>query len=1070
MFEVEGRVSITDAFSGPLEQLAQKARAAEGALAGLNGPTEMKGAGVQLRSMLAQIEQMQTAAKGGGGIDLGLDPAKMRAASAAMSTVRYDMTALAGAGKGLGGVTGVIGQMAPGLASLGSAGVIGGILAAVGAVGALALSLDVMGEQSQQIEARFRAFSGGAYQAAANMKAMDAAIGGAATKDEKMAMISRIMSLELAKSGAEAANVAKEALILGDASGSAMQRLETWTQMLATGQTRGLAQFGISVTEARKRANELQIANRELTDQEANAAAMHELAAGKMALVEKEGGKAATTTQELRIAWEDLKDAMADKITPTIEPVLTKAKDLLEGPKNALEGEEKSEIQRLNEYLAAEAALKQAIEVRRSTTIGANKAEEEALILGGVALAPPEDLRRQQEAYIADAQAKRDAAAASLSAAAAFRVAAADYGLASKAADEQKKLAAAADAMNLFRKSMDDAIAKGSGVDALNGMFAQLVGQVNLLSKGVPALPKIGDNLMAFDGSKIRSVVADIEALDARTKPAGDKLLAFVSTLEAQQSAAIRAATALGSPYEALSALAVAAGAAGQGILYLYENFDQLSGPAQQAVVDIGGVAGALDALNAKANQPITIGVAVSGLEKGLGDIDAIALRLTNVYSPEQVRAARDAMRSDFEASWATMGKTDKLGMDILVANKVAGYETMAKNTQSYYSSELGGLKKHNQDLVAEGNSVKSRIESVLSGGTQVTAAQMLAAGAGTYEDQAMESARRLAAIAARGQEELKKHPDWAGFLKIPPDVLAGNDAQLKAWASQTQEDVQNLSRPDLINWDAFVSGYRKKLDMEAAKDVTIDIAVGKLDAAGLLSGSTEDRKKKVAQALGLEAPTITFDSKFKVAADAGGKMMSDLTGGKGYIEVEVRPVLPPGVAASEEKYGKLEKPPPEEKTLPPTGADFRLLTPPAPERLSLAERMAQAKEEAKYGAAPQLPMAGLTSLPMDKIGPSAQAAEGNGQDTAHVWMKGWQSAFAASNVALPTVQSLRDQMGGAKDSFQAIGTASGHEMGGSFVEAVFQDVGKVRHGIAVLVAPEVAEILASRNRGGEKP
>lgn len=148
---------------------------------------------------------------------------------------------------------------------------------------------------------------------------------------------------------------------------------------------------------------------------------------------------------------------------------------------------------------------------------------------------------------------------------------------------------------------------------------------------------------------------------------------------------------------------------------------------------------------------------------------------------------------------------------------------------------------------------VQSMAESVLRAGLQVTAIDMAQTAAGTYQDKPLEAARRLADIAARGLES-----PWAGFFEIPHDVLAAGADAVKAWASQVQGDVENLTRPDLIDWDAFISGFEKAQQDAAAKELTLDIAVGKLAQAGLLEpGTKEQQKQQVARMLGIETPEL---------------------------------------------------------------------------------------------------------------------------------------------------------------------------------------------------------------------
>ena len=134
-------------------------------------------------------------------------------------------------------------------------------------------------------------------------------------------------------------------------------------------------------------------------------------------------------------------------------------------------------------------------------------------------------------------------------------------------------------------------------------------------------------------------------------------------------------------------------------------------------------------------------------------------------------------------------------------------------------------------------------------------------------EDAALESARRLNAIAERGREELAKHADWAGALKIPPDILAGSEEGLKAWAAKTSEDVQNLTRPDLINWDAFLANWDQGLLDEAAKSRTMDQALDMLVKCGRVGPEAKAAAKKKIEEMFGAGPEITFASFFPEAS-----------------------------------------------------------------------------------------------------------------------------------------------------------------------------------------------------------
>jgi hypothetical protein len=151
---------------------------------------------------------------------------------------------------------------------------------------------------------------------------------------------------------------------------------------------------------------------------------------------------------------------------------------------------------------------------------------------------------------------------------------------------------------------------------------------------------------------------------------------------------------------------------------------------------------------------------------------------------------------------------------------------------------------------------VRSAIESALSP-TTVTQADLEASEAGTYVEKWDEAARQLDAIAARGFAELEAHPDWAEALKIPPEILAGTEEQLKAWSDQTAIAVRELARPDLLNMDAAVEQVAQYFRDQAAKELSLDMITEAVLAKGVVTG--EDAKAQVAQALGLEEPTVSL-------------------------------------------------------------------------------------------------------------------------------------------------------------------------------------------------------------------
>jgi hypothetical protein len=218
--------------------------------------------------------------------------------------------------------------------------------------------------------------------------------------------------------------------------------------------------------------------------------------------------------------------------------------------------------------------------------------------------------------------------------------------------------------------------------------------------------------------------------------------------------------------------------------------------------------------------------------------------------------------------------------------------ETIVANEierQSTAKQQLNEWQGRYNDRLAEAQRLESQIrsdaEAVLMAGTSVTQGDVLATQAGNYKDKPLEAARRLEDIANRGMDS-----PWAKILVPPAEVIAQGDAAIKAWAAGTKQDVLDLTRPDLINWDAFVSGFDQMKQREAGKQLTLDIAIGKLDEAGLLTGvSQEDRKKQVAKALGIDTGMFgglnlgavlvgTLNSDFK-ANEAGFKTVGKNAG-----------------------------------------------------------------------------------------------------------------------------------------------------------------------------------------------
>lgn len=243
-----------------------------------------------------------------------------------------------------------------------------------------------------------------------------------------------------------------------------------------------------------------------------------------------------------------------------------------------------------------------------------------------------------------------------------------------------------------------------------------------------------------------------------------------------------------------------------------------------------------------------------SGLAGGLGEIRGAVTSLSDALSPTQQRAMYDQYVAELEDYYRRVGEIIANGGQVsefeleqgrlAILGRLDATVSGFKDAASQQKDAIDTMNRNYQSL-------RSAVESALQA-TTVTQADMDLSALGLYVDKWDENARRLDAIAQGGFAELQKHADWASILKIPPEVLAGSEAGLKAWADQTANAVRDLARPDLINIDAAADAVQKALQDKAAKEVTIDLVVKELQTRGV---SEEAARQQVLDMYGLEEP-----------------------------------------------------------------------------------------------------------------------------------------------------------------------------------------------------------------------
>lgn len=544
--------------------------------------------------------------------------------------------------------------------------------------------------------------------------------------------------------------------------------------------------------------------------------------------------------------------------------------------------------------------------------------------------------------------------------------------------------------------------------------------------KGVTTnLPEIGTALFSTDLTAIDAYYAKLITLE----PANADLIAAtresIAELQGQKDAMLADALAMDDPIAALRELTQQEYGASTGLIELIGNLENIPGAAVGSANGIRIFGAALDEIIAKMREPISLSAMVESIESGATAIQASALDLAKYIGPERALATSRDLVDRYMADMRALGKRetayDKDEWDVRRRYIEDYYTGIADSGSSYYDGLKSKSKEATASLKRDAGEVKSAIEAALSKGLEVTAADQLATKAGTYEDKPLENARRLDAIAERGFAELKAHPDWASILKIPADVLAGSEDGLKSWAANMSERVKGFLEPDMIDWDAFIANYKQGLQDEATKDLTLDIALGKLKTAGLLEGKTDkEARAEVLKMLGLEEPEVTFDSYFNAATTDDPASLAWMN------------------------YERTKKSPQMQVGLVYTTATGE-------ERAALVDEKTTGATAGKDAAGAQTTDVMLGA--MNKIG----------KDIAGAMYASFDDAVKAQTPGLKVATYWGLDFVANASLFASMGTRAGNDVGTAFVTAIETKTGKVRETLAKAVAGELLPELDRR-------
>ncbi len=249
----------------------------------------------------------------------------------------------------------------------------------------------------------------------------------------------------------------------------------------------------------------------------------------------------------------------------------------------------------------------------------------------------------------------------------------------------------------------------------------------------------------------------------------------------------------------------------------------------------------------------VTVDDLISGLPGAAGGLDSQLLGIFGDVPSSQLSAWRDEYVAEITAFYEDTKEALDRGDEVTEWSIALGTQAI----EDKYRDRINAVKESGKDLRNAVDAqqeiwddMRSAVQSALSP-TSVTAEDMGLAAIDKYVDKWDEAARQLDAIAERGFAELDAHPDWAGMLKIPPDVMAAGEEAMKSWARRTADSVRNLERIDLLDMDTVLQTIQDEINRTAARELTLDIITQAALDKGMVTGA--DAKDQVAEALGLK-------------------------------------------------------------------------------------------------------------------------------------------------------------------------------------------------------------------------
>lgn len=191
---------------------------------------------------------------------------------------------------------------------------VGAAATAVAGMARMGVALNNQREIAANVRRELTAYAGSSTTAAAATRALLQATEGGVTQLQAMSSASKLLSMGLADSAEDVGQLARMAVMLGDKTMTAQQRMESFNLMLANQSIERLDTFGIASGRARQKIDELMASTAGLSREQAFVNTVLEMGAEKLDALEREGVEATTSVDKLTSAWGDLRQAAADKV------------------------------------------------------------------------------------------------------------------------------------------------------------------------------------------------------------------------------------------------------------------------------------------------------------------------------------------------------------------------------------------------------------------------------------------------------------------------------------------------------------------------------------------------------------------------------------------------------------------------------------------------------------------------------------------------------------------------------------------------------------------------------------